>query len=295
MSASSDAVRSLAAAETVDVDGRRVTYATYGDSDGRPVVALHGMPGSRAFGLFLDEPAAARGVRVLVPDRPGVGGTPPVEGWRVADAAGFVEGFLDAVDVDAAGVLGFSAGGPFALACADRLPERVAGAALVASPASPGAGVERATGPRVMGLLARNLPVGLSAAARVQAALLARQDADALVDLFSESVDADEPVTDDATVGDVLALDAALALANGHRALASENAALGTDWGVDPRTVGATVDVFHGTDDANVPPAAADHYERVLPDPRVHRESADHLGLLGAVAGEALEASVGGR
>lgn len=293
MRASSEGVRSLAAAESVDAGGRRVTYAAYGDPDGQPVVALHGMPGSRAFGLFLAGAASERGVRVLAPDRPGVGGTSPAAEWAVADAAGFVEAFLDAVDVDVAGVLGFSAGGPHALACADALADRVAGTALLASPAPPGADVERATTPRVMGALARTLPVGLSLASRVQAALLSRAEPVALVDLFSNRVDAEDPVTGGVTVGDVLALDAALTLANGHRALAREHAALGTDWGVDPRAVGATVHVFQGTDDANVSPTVADYYELVLPDSRVHREPADHLELLDVAAGDALDAALG--
>jgi len=295
MSRSGAVSESLATAGSVDAAGRTVTYASYGDPDGDAVVALHGMPGSRAFGAVLDEPARERGVRVLAPDRPGVGGTSPAAEWRVGDAAGFVAGFLDAVDVDAAGVLGFSAGGPHALACADALADRVTGTALLAAPAPPGADVERATAPRLMGVLARHLPVGLSLAARLQAAALARQDPAALVELFSSTVDAAEPVTEGVTVGDVLAVDADLALANGHAALAREYAALGTDWGVDPRTVGATVHVFHGTADGNVPPAAADFYERALPDPRLRREPVDHLALVRSVAGEALAAAAGRR
>ena len=59
--------------EYLDIDGRRVAYATYGDPEGRPVVFCHGTPGSRLLARLLDAPATRRGVRVLAPDRPGVG------------------------------------------------------------------------------------------------------------------------------------------------------------------------------------------------------------------------------
>lgn len=280
-------------AESVACGGARVTYATFGDPDGVPVVALHGMPGSRAFGAFFDEPARERGVRVYAPDRPGVGGSATRDDWRVADAGEFLASFLDAVDVDTAGVLGFSAGGPHALACAAQIPERLTGTALLASPAPPAAGVEQATMTRVMGGLARHTSLGLSLATRFQAAMLARQDPDALLELFTNAPVAQDVVLDGATVPDVLALDAELALAGGHRALAVETRALATDWGFDPRTVGARVDVFHGNADENVPVAAANHFERVLPNPRLHRYGVDHLELLLERAGDALDAATG--
>jgi len=279
--------------ESVEFGGGRVTYATFGDPDGVPVVALHGMPGSRAFGAFLDESARERGVRVYAPDRPGVGGSDPRERWRVAAAGEYVASFLDAVDVDNAGVVGFSAGGPHALACAAQLPERLTGTALLASPAPPGAGVEQSTMARVMGGLARHTSLGLSLATRFQATMLARQDPEALLGLFTNAPVAEDAVVDDATVADVLALDAELALAHGHGALATETRALASDWGFDPRTVGARVDVFHGTADENVPVAAAHHFEHVLPNPRLHRYGVDHLELLLDRGGDALDAAAG--
>ena len=279
--------------ERVLVDGRTVTVASFGDPDGVPVVALHGTPGSRAFGAFLDAPARDRGVRVLAPDRPGFGGSEPWAERSVADAASFVDGFLDALDLEAAGVLGFSGGGPHALACPALVPERVHGTALLASPAPPSADVPQEPMIRATHAIARHTTLGLSLACRIQTAALRRQDGDGLLDLFTTAPVAHDVVVDDATVPDVLATERDLALERDHRGLVDDYRALATDWGFDEYTVGPTVHVFHGTDDGNVHPDAAAYLDRVLPDTHLHREPVDHLGLVLDHAGDALDAAAG--
>jgi pimeloyl-ACP methyl ester carboxylesterase len=270
-----------------------VAFASFGDPEGAPVVAFHGTPGSRAFGAFLDAPARERGVRVFTPDRPGFGGSEPWTERSVADAASLFTGVLDALDVDAAGVLGFSGGGPHALACPALVPERVHGTALLASPAPPDADVPQDAMIRATHALARHTVLGLSFACRLQAAVLDRQDGDALADLFTTAPVAADVVVDDATVTDVLATERDLALERGHRGLVEDYRALATDWGFDEHAVDPIVHVFHGDDDENVHPDAADHYEHVLPDTRVHREPVDHLELVLEHAGDALDAAAG--
>ena len=68
-------------------DGRRLTYREYGAPQGRPVIYHHGTPSSRvepeAFGLAAV--AAAQGVRLIVPDRPGMGGSDHQTGRALLD------------------------------------------------------------------------------------------------------------------------------------------------------------------------------------------------------------------
>ncbi len=270
-----------------------MTVASFGDPEGVPVVALHGTPGSRAFGAFLDAPARDRGVRVLAPDRPGFGGSEPWSERSVADGASLFAGVLDAFDLAAAGVLGFSGGGPHALACPAVVPERVHGTALLASPAPPSADVPQEPMIRATHALARHTTLGLSLACRIQAAALRRQDGDGLLDLFTTASVAHDAVVDGATVPDVLATERDLALERGYRGLVDDYRALATDWGFDEYTVGPTVHVFHGADDENVHPDAAAYLDRVLPDARLQREPADHLELVLDHAGDALDAAAG--
>lgn len=87
-----------------------------------------------SFGL-LEAAAAARRMRLVQYARPGYGTSERQAGRRIADAAADVVAILDALGVDRCITLGWSGGGPHALACAALLPERVAAAGTIASPA----------------------------------------------------------------------------------------------------------------------------------------------------------------
>ncbi len=100
-------------------DGRTLAYTVAGEAAGPTVVANHGIPGSRLFARLLDGPASNAGVRLLVPDRPGYGRSDAPPGDRgLMDWRGDYEALLAHESVEAATVLGFSGGGPFALAAA---------------------------------------------------------------------------------------------------------------------------------------------------------------------------------
>jgi pimeloyl-ACP methyl ester carboxylesterase len=101
-------------------DGRTVAYAVAGDPDGPVVLVHHGTPGCRLFASLLADAARDVGVRLVVPDRPGYGrSSPPPTEWTWADWRYDCEELLAAESVDSAATLGFSGGGPFALATAE--------------------------------------------------------------------------------------------------------------------------------------------------------------------------------
>ena len=114
-------------------DGRALAYEVVGDDGARPVVLFHGAPGSRLFRPPPDVVAAA-GVRVITFDRPGYGGSDPQPDRRVTDAADDVRALLDHLGVERAALIGWSGGGPFAVATAHELPGRVARLAIVGAP-----------------------------------------------------------------------------------------------------------------------------------------------------------------
>ena len=106
-------------------DGRFLCIAECGDPDGRPVFYFHGAPGSRVGGLAFDTAAREHGIRLLVPDRPGMGFSDPRPGRRVVDWAEDVADAADALGLQDFGVFGASGGGPYALAVAHELSDRV--------------------------------------------------------------------------------------------------------------------------------------------------------------------------
>lgn len=73
------------------------------------------------------------GVNVITIDRPGYGRSAVFVDGTFADWADDVAAVMDALGVERFGVIGFSGGGPFAMACAYHLPERVSALGLCAS------------------------------------------------------------------------------------------------------------------------------------------------------------------
>jgi len=112
--------------------GRQVAYTDIGDPGGRCVLFFHGAPMSRLHLVGMDSQFAAHGLRVVSPDRPGYGGSSPQVGRSMADWPTDVAALADALGIDRFMVAGHSSGGPYAVACATVLPERVLAGVVVA-------------------------------------------------------------------------------------------------------------------------------------------------------------------
>ncbi len=112
-------------------DGRRLGYAEWGDAQGWPVLFFHGTPSSRLGLEWAEDAAAAHGARVLSLDRPGHGLSDLAPGRTLLDWSCDVEAFADAIGLDTFAVAGWSGGGPYVLACAAAIPERLTGAAVL--------------------------------------------------------------------------------------------------------------------------------------------------------------------
>ena len=108
-------------AEVLDTASGPMECAVTGE--GPAVLLVHGTPGSwrQAAGLARD--LADRHL-VLLPSRPGYGRTPLAVGRTPAQQAAAYVSLLDAVGVEAAGVVGISGGGPSAAQLAQRHPGR---------------------------------------------------------------------------------------------------------------------------------------------------------------------------
>ena len=120
-------------------DGRVLAVEEGGDPDGRPVLVHNGTPNSRhLYDAHLAD-AAQRGLRLIGYDRPGYGGSTPQPGRTIADCAADVRTICAALGIDRLVTWGISGGGPHVLACAALLPDLVAAAASLASPAPWGA------------------------------------------------------------------------------------------------------------------------------------------------------------
>ena len=124
--------------------GRQLAWREYGSATGFPIVFMHGNLNSRLF-----EPAwentqsvtSQAGARVIAVDRPGYGGSNFNADRKFTSWPAEVRELADHLDLGRFAVLGFSSGGPNALACAadacsanpSLLPDRLAACGLISS------------------------------------------------------------------------------------------------------------------------------------------------------------------
>jgi len=118
-------------------DYGRIAYARVGD--GYPVLAIHGNAGGFDQGLMLAGWTIDPGFQVIAPSRFGYPGSPMPPEASVAMQADAYASLLDALSIEQAAVVGYSAGSASALQFAIRHPERVPALVLV-EPVAPGKG-----------------------------------------------------------------------------------------------------------------------------------------------------------
>jgi pimeloyl-ACP methyl ester carboxylesterase len=113
-------------------DGRRIACAEYGDPSGLPVLALHGTPGSRLMFALADKAARERCIRLIAPERPGYGLSDYRHSESLAHIAEDICAVADDYELGRFAIIGVSGGGPYAVAAAAAMPDRVSLLALVA-------------------------------------------------------------------------------------------------------------------------------------------------------------------
>ncbi len=242
-----------------------------GDRDGYPVLAFHGAPGSHVEAVaFADAAAAEVGVRLIAIDRPGMGMSAMSPRQQIADFADTVAAVADRFHMKRFAVLGASAGGPYALAAAARLPDRVSKAIAVSSPApfddqsaSKGsAGVKPAGGL----LILRRFPfLARPAAARMAQVVRKPRGLDAMIARMSPADRA--RIAGDNWLRDRLAENIYTAFESGSRGVAVDFQVLfARPWGFDPANITVPVEIWHGNGDGNVPIEDAMRLAKAIPN-----------------------------
>jgi pimeloyl-ACP methyl ester carboxylesterase len=231
-------------------DGRRVTYADHGDPAGPVVLECVGTPQSRLPFPGQAELAAELGFRMLVPDRPGFGGSDPQPGRTLEDWPADAAALLDALGVDRFAVLGGSGGGPYAVACGVLLGERVTRVALIA-PAEPADAPAHGFVPAQDPVALRERGETIARLARDEPAGLAAFFAPDLSDTDREQQAAEVPATVAAGLANLRE-----AFRQGADAYVEDHTINGSDWGHLLSRLTRPTRIWQGDDDNNVPAEA---------------------------------------
>jgi pimeloyl-ACP methyl ester carboxylesterase len=105
--------------------GRKMEVLEYGDPAGHPVFFFHGLIGSHYQASYVAEQAEREGLRIIAPNRPGVGRSEFVSRKSGLDAVDDIEDVAAALELDEFSVIGISGGTPYALAASCRLGRRI--------------------------------------------------------------------------------------------------------------------------------------------------------------------------
>lgn len=267
-------------------DGRRIRFESWGDTRGRPVMLMHGTPGSRLGPRPRASQLYQQSIHLIGFDRPGYGGSDRLPGRRVADVAADAAAVADELGLDRFAVVGRSGGGPHALAVAALLPKRATRAAVLVSPAPFDAdGLDWFAG--MAGSNVREYAAAVQSEAVLTRSLGPRAEsirADPWR-LF-EQLDPDLPPVDrqvvmNLAIRTMLTDTFAEALRESPDGWIDDVVALSRPWGFDPADIAVPVLLWHGEHDVFVPVSHTRWLAERIPGARtVIHPGAAHFGSL---------------
>ena len=280
--------------------GRQLEVLATGPETGLPLVMHNGTPVGLVAYPPMAEAAAARGLRMVMCARPGYGESTPRPGRLVADVTQDVAAVLDELGAPHFVTVGWSGGGPHALACAARLPGRCLAAASMAGVAPyraegldwlAGMGAENVTefGAAVAG--EGPLTGYLDTEAAGLATITGAEVADGLGDLVSAA----DKAAATGEFADYVAASFRAAVRGGIAGWRDDDLAFVADWGftMAEAGAGAPVAVWQGDQDMMVPRAHGRWLAAHVPGARAHLLAGEgHLTLVtsfGAILDDLLD------
>jgi pimeloyl-ACP methyl ester carboxylesterase len=263
-------------------DGRELAYEEYGDPDGDPVLSFHGGLSSRLDAAPAHPAALALGVRIVSPDRPGMGRSTFQPNRRLLDWPNDVTALTNALDIDRFAVLGWSCGGPYAAACAAKMSDRVTAVGLLSS-AVPfelvGTTKGLSSDDRILLLLVRWAPWLASALLRISIG-------DATEKRLFQEIRRTFPTVDRLALEERGSVVDAVAfikesMRQGTAGCLQDYRVFGSPWGFDLGDVTAPVHIWEGAEDHTGPPEYRELLLRHLPDAQLSIVPGEgHLSLL---------------
>ncbi len=267
------------------LDGGLIEGRHVGPADGRTVVLHHGTPGSALLAREFAGVAEAHGLFVVALSRPGYAGSTRRAGRAVADVVDDVRLALDHLGRDRYASVGWSGGGPHALAGAARDAERCVGAWSLAGVAPYGADFDWTAGMAEENVeefrLALEGGPAYEEALATAAAALGEATPENVVDLFGgllSAADLEVFDEDGRAWWSQLVRDA---VAGGWLGFHDDDQAFLAPWGFDPATIERPVTIWYGDEDRMVPPTHGAWLGTTIPGARVrHRPDEGHVSLV---------------
>ena len=239
-------------------DGRTLAFVQYGDPAGKPILYCHGGISSKSDVAFAQKYCEENGFLITSPDRPGIGDSDTQPKRTLLDWGRDSRELLDHLRVEKTAVLGWSLGGPYALACAYSLPERVSSIGTIG-------GAGQFDDPRAvsqLGLLVDRLL--LTVPSWLHAPFAASMHATALLPPQAMKMTLLSNLTSasDREIVSALSLDDSTrflyeSVKRGGMGIIEDYAAVGNPWGFNPLEIQSRTLIWHGDQDQLCPISVA--------------------------------------
>ena len=258
----------------------------HGPPDGRALVFHVGTPNAPDEFPLLNHALDERGWQLVAYARPGYAGSARREGRSVADAAADTAAVLDELGIDRFVTIGWSGGGPHALACAALLPDRCDAAASLAGVApfdAEGLDFLAGMGPENVEEL------GTAARSRTELEAFLERDAEKLATVTAEDIAASlgglvDDVDRAALTGELAETMARMlrrALSTGIAGWLDDDLAFVKPWGFDLSKITVPVSIWQGAHDQMVPFAHGEWLAAHVPGARTHLyDDEGHISLV---------------
>jgi pimeloyl-ACP methyl ester carboxylesterase len=268
-------------------DGRKLEVARVGADDGVAVVFHHGSPGAASMIGSLEEIARRHGLLVVTMSRAGYGHSDARPGRNVASIVDDVVALRAHYGISHYVAMGWSGGGPHALACAALDGDCVA-ALSVAGVAPIDADFDWTEGMGPENLeefaLAREGGTAYVAHMKEVASEFAQASASNIVALFGGLLsDVDRTALEDDSMREMLARECREAFTTSAAGFIDDDRAFFAPWGFEPSAIEVPVEIWFGDQDLMVPPTHGAWLARTIPTASaVHRPAEGHVSLLTA-------------
>lgn len=252
-------------------NGRILAYEEYGDPSGHPIFYAHGGPGSRYEGVLFHQEAKNQNLRLICPDRPGMGESSYLENRSLLDYPKDICILADHLMIDRFGVLGWSGGGAHTIACAYEIPERLT-CCISCSGYTNFSELPNAIEflPSKADQIAARLSQKGSLFFQLFFYLLyinVRYFPKLYFDTLYKSVcQEDREILEDSQLRALFLMDQKEAIKQKGKGVAMDSAVHYVDWGFKLKDISKRVVVFHGTEDTIVPYQYAQNLKQKIPD-----------------------------
>lgn len=254
-------------------DSRHMAYREYGDPRGIPLIYCHSIMGSR-LELAIDGSRAveSRGIRLIIPDRPGIGCSDPRPKGRFLEWAEDLKVLADFLELDQFCMAGFAMGGQYALATAFALPKRVKHLSLVSVGVRP---VSSSDFDAMLPFYRLNLKLLIHARPlyRLFSGMMRKgffiRPENFFKQFGAQLADGDRPIFEDESFRQMAKQNISEGWRQGALVPCREiEAWMSPSWGFDLKAIQTPVDLWHGEDDRHVPFQLGEGLAKYLPHAR---------------------------